>query len=559
YYNYNYESLFIPGLSDQTIVPFFTDYGNAENTAAKGVAETLNWYYNLNGQFKKTFNQVHKLNALAGMQVFMSKNEYDAGEGYNTANDFYQTLGSTGSIGRHFYGYLEKWNWMNFYAHADYTYNDLVAASVNLAVDGASSTGTNANTFQAYPSAGLTWIGKGWLPLSNSTWINRLNVRAEYGLTGNSRFSSNYGKFSYTSNPFQSISGIVRANISNTYLKPERNAQLNVGMDVSLWYNRIDLSVDYYNNQASNVIINRPLTAMFGTAPYYDNTAKIENQGIEFSAQISAVRARDFEWIVGGNIASNKNKLKSLAGGMTELVTQIDGDVQLVSRVGESLYQFYGYQSNGVFSSASEAEQADLVNRYGRQIQAGDVLFIYFYGDHRFVDNDRVALGSASPKYFGGFYTHLQYRSFGLTAEFTYTKGNKAYNAVRRYLESGSTVGNQSRNMVNRWNLEGQRTEVPRVQWGDPLGNSDFSSRWIEDASYLRMKNITLSYRFDKKVLNFIRSGTLYVSAENLWTETKYLDLDPEFSYSTADALQGIDYAKVMQPKTIKFGLNLYF
>ena len=120
-------------------------------------------------------------------------------------------------------------------------------------------------------------------------------------------------------------------------------------------------------------------------------------------------------------------------------------------------------------------------------------------------------------------------------------------------------MGNQSIDLVNRWALNGQITDVPRPQWGDPLGNSDFSSRWIEDASYLKLKNITLSFDFDRKIFNFIRSGTLYITAENLWTATDYLGLDPEFSYSNADAVQGIDYAKLMQPKSIKFGLNLNF
>jgi len=559
YYNYNYESLFIPGLTDMTIVPLNTPYGDAFNTVKKGIAETTNWFYQINGRYKKTFNRVHKLNALAGMQIFMTKNEYDAGVGYNTASDFYQTLGSSGVIGRHFHGYLEKWNWLNFYGHADYTHNDMVAASVNLGVDGASSQGKNANTFQAYPSVGITWLGKGWMPLSNSTWVNRFNVRAEYGLTGNSRFSSNYGKYHYTSNPFQMISGIVKSNISNTYLKPEKNTQLNVGLDVSLLYNRLDISLDYYNSQASNVIIDYPLSSIFGTAPYYSNSAKIENKGMELSVRGSLVRLPDFEWIVGGNIAANKNKLKSLGGGLDQIVFEIDDDVKMVSKVGESLYQFYGYKSEGVFKTDNDATQAGLINRYGREFQAGDIHFEDQNGDHRIDDKDRVHLGNASPRYFGGFYTQFQYKNFSLAAEFTYSKGNKAYNAVRRFLESGSTVGNQSVNMANRWSLEGQQTDVPRVQWGDPLGNSDFSSRWIEDASYFRMKNITLSYRFNRKVLNFIHSGTLYITAENLWTETKYLGLDPEFSYSNQDFIQGIDYAKVMQPKSIKFGLNLNF
>ena len=142
---------------------------------------------------------------------------------------------------------------------------------------------------------------------------------------------------------------------------------------------------------------------------------------------------------------------------------------------------------------------------------------------------------------------------------FRSSKGNQAYNGVRCSLESLSTFGNQSAAVVNRWSLEGQQTNIPRAQWNDPMGNNDFSDRWIEDASFLRMKNVTFSYSFDKKFLNFFRSGTLYVTGENLLTATKYLGLDPEFSYSYSDAMQGFDYAKMMQPKSIKFGVNLNF
>lgn len=558
FYNYNSEHLFVPGMTDQSILPFFDQYGESTNTVKEGVGETLNFFYNLNGQYKKVFDGIHALNALAGVQILTTKNEYDAGVGRNTANDFYQTLGNTQSIGRYFYGYLEKWNWMNYYAHADYTYNQMLTASVNAAIDGASSTGSYGDRFFVYPSAGLTWLGKGWLPLTNSTIINRLNIRAEYGLTGNSRFSSNYGKYYYTSLPYQSISGIVRANISNTKLKQERNAQLNVGMDVSLLRNRIELVLDYYNNQASDVIFAVPQSSVYGSAPYYDNCGKIENQGVELSIQFAPVRTRDIEWIIGGNIARNKSRVKSL-GGTAQLITEYSDGVQLITAVGADPYQFYGYQVAGVFSTQAEADAANLINQKGNAYQAGDMHFVDQNGDHRIDDRDRVALGSAAPKYFGGFFSRIRYKSFTLSADFLYSKGNKAYNATRRSIESLSTLGNQSLSAVNRWTLEGQVTDMPRAQWGDQVGNSVFSARWIEDASYLRMKNITLSYDFNKKILNFIRSGTIYVTGENLWTVTDYLGLDPEFSYSHDTAIQGFDYTKLMQPKSIKLGVNLKF
>ena len=344
YYNYDNEHLFIPGASEATIVPLSDKYGVRNNAVSDGVAVTTNFFANLNASYKKTFNYVHQLNAIAGWQLMTTKNEYDAGEGRNTGNDFYQTLGST-TDGRRFLGYINSWNWTNFYGHANYTYNSMVQASVNIAVDAASSTGTDVARFYTYPSVGVTLLGKGWKPLLDATWLNKLNVRAEYGLTGNSRFSSQMGGYYYSTVPYMQLSTIVRSNIPNVSLKPEKNASLNLGLDLSVLNNRLNLTFDYYNNQISDMISAMPLSSVYGSVPYYANVGKLENTGIELSVQASLVRTRNFEWVVGGNITRSRDKIKSL-GGEEQIVLSYDNGVQMVNRVGESSYQFYFYQAN---------------------------------------------------------------------------------------------------------------------------------------------------------------------------------------------------------------------
>ena len=413
YYNYDNEHLFIPGASEATIVPLSDKYGLRNNAVSDGVAVTTNFFANLNASYKKTFNYVHQLNAIAGWQLMTTKNEYDAGEGRNTGNDFYQTLGST-IDGRRFLGYINSWNWTNFYGHADYTYNNMVQASVNIAVDAASSTGTDVARFYTYPSVGVTLLGKGWKPLLDATWLNKLNVRAEYGLTGNSRFSSQMGGYYYSTVPYMQLSTIVRSNIPNVSLKPEKNASLNLGLDLSVLNNRLNVSFDYYNNQISDMISAMPLSSVYGSVPYYANVGKLENTGIELSVQASLVRTRNFEWIVGGNITRSRDKIKSL-GGEEQIVLSYDNGVQMVNRVGESPYQFYGYQADGVYSTQAEADAANLSNRTGRRYNAGDVRFVDQNGDNRIDDKDRILLGSAAPSYFGGFYTQLKYKGFALS------------------------------------------------------------------------------------------------------------------------------------------------
>ena len=169
-------------------------------------------------------------------------------------------------------------------------------------------------------------------------------------------------------------------------------------------------------------------------------------------------------------------------------------------------------------------------------------------------EKDRVNLGSADPKIFGNIYTTLRYKNFELSVNFGYSQGNKSYNAVRRIGESMSDYGNQLVSTNRRWQSNGDITTMPKATYGDPMGNNRFSDRWIEDASYLKIKEIYVSYKF-----NFLRGTTLFASAENVFTFTKYLGLDPETTYSYDASLRGFDYAKVALPRSFKVGVKLEF
>ncbi len=559
YYNYNKEHIFVPGKTDMTIVPTTNNFGTEENTIREGVGEATNFFYNLNARFNKNWSSRHALNLMAGIQAMTTLREYDGAYARNTTNDFYQVLGSAESIGSFFDGYQEKWNWANIYAHADYTYNNVLNASLNMSVDGSSANGRYTNHFRVYPSAGVTWMIKNMPFLIDKEWVNRFNLRAEYSITGNSRFSSNYGKSYYSSSPYMEVSGIMRKQIPNTHLKPEVTSQMNLSLDASLLRNRISIGADYYRGRSKDVIMNISKSSVYGVSPYYANVGKIDNNGLELSLQASLIRLRDFEWIVGGNISFIDSKVKSLGQKDQEIIEYNDGSM-VVSQVGGNPYEFYGLQADGVYSSQVEANQANLLNSSNQRYNAGDVRYVDQNKDGRIDSKDYVSLGSATPDYFGGFYTQINYKNFGLSAEFSYTEGNKAYNAVRRTLESVSSFSNQSTAVANRWNVEGQVTDIPRATYADVIGNNNFSSRWIEDASFVRMKSITLSYRFNKPIWNFFRSGVLYVTGENLLTSTKYLGMDPEFAYSSnLSSIQGFDYGKVMQPKSVKLGINLKF
>ena len=227
----------------------------------------------------------------------------------------------------------------------------------------------------------------------------------------------------------------------------------------------------------------------------------------------------------------------------------------VISEIGQSKYSFYGLKvdpTQPVFATTADAAKENLKTASGLAYQAGDVHFIDQNNDDIIDDRDRVNLGNANPTLFGTFYTSVQYKNFELSANFGYSVGNKMYNAVRRNLESMSDFGNQLVTANNRWMSEGQVTNMPRANYGDPLGNSQFSDRWIEDASFIKLKELTLSYNF-----KFMNGTTVYVAGENLFSVTKYLGLDPETMYSYDSSLKGFDYAKIPLARSFKIGFNV--
>ena len=572
YYNYDQEGLFIPGINNSDIVPQFDTYGESDNIVRQGVSETFNMFYAVNANWKRTFGR-HAVSVKGGGQLITRTFETDMGVGRNTANDFYQTLSDVQKVGRYFSGYGSKWNWVNAYVNASYTYNDWLNAAVTVSTDGASSTGVNTPRMGVFPAGSLTFMLRNLAALDGAQWLNRLNVHADYGKTGNSRFSSSYGQYYYTSQLYQGIAGIIRANVPNTEIKWEENLRANLSVDASMFSNRLQVKAGYFNDQASDVLMASDISSLYGTGIHYSNDAALSSYGYDVSLTASPVYGRDFKWTLGGNITRLHNKVKSL-GASTQYVTTLSDGATLLTRVDEDPYSFYGYQTDGpnaVYSTVQEAATAysyldngqtctrPMQNRNGVEFQAGDVKYVDQNGDGIINDADKVILGSATPDFYGSLFTRFQYKGFALDFNFIYSVGNEAYNAVRRVTESSSDFSNQSTAVLRRWTMSGQVTDMPRACYNDLVGNNDFSDRWIEDASYLKLRDVTLSYSFDKPVLNFFRGGTLYVTAQNLWTLTHYLGSDPEFAYSYSSAMQGVDYGKVVSPKTVKFGVNLKF
>lgn len=555
YYMLSRQNMFVPGITNQTIMPLNNLL--AINTVRSAQNITYNSYYNLNANYNKTFNEVHRVKASVGAQIAMNSSEYDAGQGYNTSNDFYKTLNNVSANGRSYFGYNDKWNWLNFNANAQYIYNQQLAVGVSASADASSSVGDDAPRFQVYPALNAAWYAKNAL-LKDVDFVNKLTLRSEFASSGNSRFSSTLSKYNYINKVFRELSGLTRAGIPNTEIVPELNNTFGVGVDVSMFNHRLDLTLDLYHTKNSNLIMPVSISSAFGFDYLYDNVGTAQNKGVELGLQVAVVQSRDVKLFVGGTISMNKNEVLSL-GNRESLIMNMEDGSAIITEVGQPMYSFYGYKVKGVFATEAEAAIAGkngqaLKNVVGKSFEAGDAHFDDINNDGVIDDRDRVNLGSAAPDFYGNLSALLQYKKFELSTTFGYSVGNKMYNAVRRSMESMSDFSNQFMSVNNRWMNEGQVTSIPRATYGDPMGNSRFSNRWIEDASYIKLKEIMLSYKID-----FMSGATVFVAGENLFTATKYLGLDPETMYSYDPALRGFDYAKAALPRSFKFGFKLQF
>lgn len=556
YYYLSRQNAFVPGITNRTIMPLSN--GLAINTVRSAEGTTYNQYYQLGADYQTQIDDQQRLQASVHSQLIMNSMEYDAGTGYNTANDFYKTLNNVTSASRTYFGYHQLWNLWSTNARVQYLYNQQFTAGISFTADASSASGPDAPLLSVYPALQLSWMLHNG-SLKNNEKINQLTLRTEVFQTGNSRFSSSLSKYHYVNKVFRELSGIVRAGVPNTGIVPERTTTLGLGMDGSFFGHRLDLTLDVYHSRNTDLIMPVSVSSALGVNYLYDNRAITSNTGVEAGIQLAIVRNRNFQWNIGLSVAANNEKVISL-GGQDDLVLEMEDGSAIRTQVNNPLYSFYGYKTKGVLSDAAQAAGANgkgnpLTTFVGAEFQAGDVWFVDQNNDGVIDDRDRVNLGSAAPLVHGYFTTSIQWNKLELYAGFNYSAGNKMYNAVRRSMESMDGFSNQLITVNRRWMYEGQKTDMPRAVYGDPMGNSRFSDRWIEDASFIRLKELTLSWHIEK----LLRGTTVFVTGENLFTLTNYLGMDPETMYSYDASMRGFDYAKVAHPVTVKFGCNIQF
>ncbi len=529
--------------------------------------ELKSFFNNTYVNYTRTLGKDHSISSMTGMNLHVNRFENDWGLTKNALdNDQYRDLQDGQDNLREIGGQSRVWNWFSVYENLNYSYRDKYLFTGSVSLDGSSRVGDNADhtvrigsvPFGLFYSGGIAWRISSEAFLNNISWLEDLKLRLSMGKTGNDDIGESSALNYYHAVKFRETVGLYPAVLPNERLTYETVSKLNGGIDLSLWSNRYTAAFDIFRSQTSNMLILSPIEAYLGYYVRMENAGKLVNKGWELSSFMRLIDKSAFKWDLRLALTRVRNEVTEIKGG--KLVTSIPG-AEIVNMVGEPANSFYGFIYKGVYSTQDEAAAASLVNDKFVAYRAGDAIFEDLSGPAGVPDGiinnyDKTNIGSSLPDYLGGITNAFTYKKFTLSAMIQFVTGNDVFNYLRYKNEQMTGLENQSQNVLDRWQYEGQVTIVPRALWNDPVGNTAFSSRWIEDGTYLRVKSMNLSYRIPGSFLAF-RNAEFYISVQNIFTMTRYLGYDPEFSYSFAQIYQGVDYGQVPQPRQFLVGVKV--
>lgn len=514
--------------------------------------------------FDRAFGDQHHLTALAGYTV---QGTYVEGVTANAADfidDFalYHNLGAGGTLQRP-YSDSGDWALQSYLARINYRFQGRFLLTLTARADGSSRFGPNKK-YGFFPSGAFAWRVINESFMRNQQTISDLKLRISYGLTGNQDIR-NFGYLSIIGNVQYPLgganpvlqTGAIPVSVSNLDLGWESNAQLDAGIDLAFWSNRVRITADYYRKRTFNLLfdVNVPQTTGYSTS--LRNIGEVENRGFELALNTDNVKRGAFEWTTAINLTSNRNKILSL-DGREEFTTGAGSGHHVVSntvlmKVGEPLGNFYGRKVIGIFQSDEEARTSGQPNA-----EAGDLRYADINNDGEINDNDRTVIGNGNPPWFGGMSHYFRWRNIDLSLFLQGSLGNDILNFARFDLYNLNGNNNQSVDVLDRWTPTNPSQTIPRAN--STGGQRILSSFHIEDGSYLRLKNIALGYTFEGIQIKGmgIREVRIYAAAQNYLTFTDYKGFDPEVSRFGSSAInQGMDFDGYPNAKTILFGLNI--
>ena len=509
----------------------------------------------------------HQLGVMGGLRYLNSAYKLTSQSGYNTPNDKAPKMNSSLSF-KDTGGANDKTSDIIWYALGNYNYAQRYYLNAGISAHASSRFGTEADGLKM---AGVVWglfpsVEGSWV-ISNEEWfsslkpVNYLRLNVGFDMTGNDDIDYTASRSYFVSRRMlnSSATGIVIGNIGNTELKWESTSRLTAGIEGNFFNNRLNLRFNFFKSWTSNLLSLQQLAWASGLDANWSNDGKLENTGFDVHAAVKVLNLKDFRWEVGASVGHYKNKVTALPDNDRTFETDLYG-ATIQTKVGQPAGLFYGYETNGVYSTTdvANADAKYLVKDNGDKVffKAGDMNFVDRDGNHVIDANDRTVIGDPNPDIYGNIHTTASWKNLTLTAVFNYSLGNDIFNYQRMLLEGGTYFLNQTTAMKSRWTTEGQQTAYPRAEYNDPMGNSRFSDRWIEDGSYLRMSNLTLSYYLPIQS-TYLQGITIFGNVTNLFTITKYLGSDPDCAIAGSILTQGIDRGLLGQGRSFSLGVNI--
>ena len=583
-------------------------YQRAANEIRNQKNSSLFWQLKNYVTWNKTLGK-HSLTAMVGQEAWESK--YDYMSVYNTnlpSNDVENPYlgGGTPTIG---YGFGSS-SMASFFTRETYNFDNRYIGTYTFRYDGSSNFGPNKR-WASFHSFALAWrfTNEPFFPEVAKTVLTDGKLRIGWGQTGN----SSIGGYKWGASMIKVATGLGtgyrQANIPNLDIQWEKQEQLNVGLDLTFWQGRVNFTGEWYDKRSNDMLMPLQMPTYMGTsgnassalAAPYGNYGKIQNKGWEFTLGVHPIMTKDFEWSSEAQISINRNKLVALSGTASAAITGNGqwNDIVSSSNIGEPLFSFYGFVTDGIISSYEELLAAPKTASYPADGVSfsqyntpwiGDIRFKDLNNDGYITESDRTNIGSPMPKFTFGWTNSFRYKNWDLSIFINGSYGNKVLNYLSmRTGNMKSAWANQPSAVLERTKLEPIDAEVvydgtgnvwnwyedvhnvrianpgaklPRATTGDPNENSRLSDRYIEDGSYVRLKNITLGYTFPKAWLQKVKIDNLraQVNIQNLYTLTKYTGYDPEIGASTASVnVMGLDNGRYPSPTVYSFGLNITF
>ena len=522
----------------------------------------------------------HNYDVMLGHEVSFRSTEYLLGEAMdfpfdNLGND-YLGLGATPSKVES--SYSEKML-LSFFARGNYNYDNRYLLTATVRADG-STVFSNKNKWGFFPSFSAAWRVSEEAFMKDVDWVSNFKVRLGWGIVGNDRISNYLSMDLYEASKYgvgnNTVTVLTPKQLKNANLKWEGSSTINLGVDLGFLDNRLNVTADFFVKNTKDLLLAQSLAHVTGFDSQMQNIGKIQNKGIELSLNSTNIQTRDFSWQTNFNISFIRNTLKSLASGVDYMQARSGFDSNFTSYdyraiVGQSLGLIYGYEFDGIYqysdfysvpgSSTLQLKEGVTSNpSLGNRLAPGAVKYKDQDGDGVITTNDRTVIGNALPKWYGGITNTFNYKGIDLSFMLQFNYGNDIYNATRLYATQTNTQRrNQLAEVADRWSPTNASNKVPSY---NGYVVNDVYSRFVEDGSFLRLKNVTLGYTLPHKwTRKFLVSKLrVYATGQNLFCLNNYSGYDPEVSTASKSPMTpGLDWGAYPKSKVFTFGVDIQF